>query len=122
MTTEPYLLTPGPLTTSLRTRQAMLHDWGSWDVDFNTITGRIRERLLQIVSGGGTHECVPLQGSGTHSCVPSVDTICNKRSRIRPVMVLKSTSQEPQSCSIACRVRSEVVKGPGVRRYGSVVI
>ena len=23
---EPYLLTPGPLTTSLRTKQAMLHD------------------------------------------------------------------------------------------------
>ena len=33
MTTEPYLLTPGPLTTSLRTKQSMLRDWGSWDVD-----------------------------------------------------------------------------------------
>src|SRR5579872_2390242 len=36
MSNDPYLLTPGPLTTSLRTRQAMLRDWGSWDVDFNT--------------------------------------------------------------------------------------
>ena len=26
--TEPLLLTPGPLTTSARTRQAMLVDWG----------------------------------------------------------------------------------------------
>src|SRR5919109_519423 len=38
MSTEPYLLTPGPLTISLRTKQSMLRDWGSWDVDFNTIT------------------------------------------------------------------------------------
>ena len=75
MTSEPYLLTPGPLTTSLRTRQAMLRDWGSWDVDFNTITGRIRERLLQIVSGTATHECVPLQGSGTFSVEAAIGTL-----------------------------------------------
>jgi 2-aminoethylphosphonate-pyruvate transaminase len=75
MTTEPYLLTPGPLTTSLRTRRAMLHDWGSWDVDFNTITGRIRERLLQIVAGTGTHECIPLQGSGTFSVEAAIGTL-----------------------------------------------
>ena len=75
MSSEPYLLTPGPLTTSLRTRQAMLRDWGSWDVDFNTITGRIRERLLQIVSGSATHECVPLQGSGTFSVEAALGTL-----------------------------------------------
>ena len=26
---DPILLTPGPLTTSLETKQAMLRDWGS---------------------------------------------------------------------------------------------
>ena len=75
MSSEPYLLTPGPLTTSLRTRQAMLRDWGSWDVDFNSITGRVRERLLQIVHAGGTHECVPLQGSGTFSVEAAIGTL-----------------------------------------------
>ena len=75
MTTEPYLLTPGPLTTSLRTRQAMLHDWGSWDVDFNSITARIRERLLDIVAGSATHECVPMQGSGTFSIEAAIGTL-----------------------------------------------
>ena len=34
MSDDPYLLTPGPLTTSRRTKQAMLRDWGSWDADF----------------------------------------------------------------------------------------
>ena len=80
MTTEPYLLTPGPLTTSLRTRQAMLHDWGSWDVDFNSITGRIRERLLDIVSGSATHECVPMQGSGTFSVEAAIGTLVPRSS------------------------------------------
>ena len=28
---DPILLTPGPLTTSLPTKMAMLRDWGSWD-------------------------------------------------------------------------------------------
>ncbi|HVH84163.1 MAG TPA: aminotransferase class V-fold PLP-dependent enzyme, partial [Steroidobacteraceae bacterium] len=75
MSTEPYLLTPGPLTTSLRTRQSMLRDWGSWDVDFNSITGRVRERLLQIVHGTATHECVPMQGSGTFSVEAAIGTL-----------------------------------------------
>ena len=75
MSNEPYLLTPGPLTTSLRTRQSMLRDWGSWDVDFNNITGRIRERLLDIVYGTGTHECVPMQGSGTFSVEAAIGTL-----------------------------------------------
>ena len=35
---DPILLTPGPLTTSLETRTAMLRDWGSWDVAFNAVT------------------------------------------------------------------------------------
>jgi 2-aminoethylphosphonate-pyruvate transaminase len=75
MSNDPYLLTPGPLTTSPRTRQAMLRDWGSWDVDFNAITGRIRARLLEIVNGAPTHECVPLQGSGTFSVEAAIGTL-----------------------------------------------
>jgi 2-aminoethylphosphonate-pyruvate transaminase len=75
MTADPYLLTPGPLTISLRTKQTMLRDWGSWDVDFNNITARIRERLLQIVHGTDSHECVPLQGSGTFSVEAAIGTL-----------------------------------------------
>ena len=82
MSSEPYLLTPGPLTTSLRTRQAMLRDWGSWDVDFNSITGRVRERLLQIVHAGGTHECVPLQGSGTFSVEAAIGTLVPRNGHV----------------------------------------
>ena len=50
---EPYLLTPGPLTTSYAVKQAMLRDWGSWDGDFRELTARIRARLLDMVGPGG---------------------------------------------------------------------
>jgi 2-aminoethylphosphonate-pyruvate transaminase len=33
MDRDQILLTPGPLTTTLRTKLAMLRDWGSWDAD-----------------------------------------------------------------------------------------
>ena len=62
---EAVLLTPGPLTTSLRTKLAMLKDWGSWDSDFIAITARVRQSLLDIVHGHDSHVVVPLQGSGT---------------------------------------------------------
>jgi len=64
---DPILLTPGPLTTSLATKQAMLRDWGSWDAAFNGITGTICRDLVEVVHGAATHVCVPLQGSGTFS-------------------------------------------------------
>jgi len=75
MSNDPYLLTPGPLTISQATKSAMLKDWGSWDGDFNRITARIRERLVAIVHGEGTHECVPMQGSGTFSVEAALGTL-----------------------------------------------
>ena len=76
---DPLLFTPGPLTTSLSVKQAMLHDAGSWHWDFNERVRAIRERLLAL---GGVRredgwEAVLLQGSGTfgvesvfQTCVP----------------------------------------------------
>ncbi len=49
---DPILLTPGPLTTSLATKQAMLRDWGSWDAAFNRITASLCRDLVDIVGGG----------------------------------------------------------------------
>jgi 2-aminoethylphosphonate-pyruvate transaminase len=73
--TEPILLTPGPLTISLRTKQSMLRDWGSWDSDFNRITARVCARLLEIAEASDSHECVPLQGSGTFAVEAAIGTL-----------------------------------------------
>ena len=75
MDRDRILLTPGPLTTTLRTKLAMLKDWGSWDADFNAVTAGVRQRLLDIVQGHDTHVVVPLQGSGTFSVEAAVATV-----------------------------------------------
>jgi 2-aminoethylphosphonate-pyruvate transaminase len=72
---DAILLTPGPLTTTLRTKLAMLRDWGSWDGDFNAVTAELRRQLLAVVHGEGTHVVVPLQGSGTFSVEAAVATV-----------------------------------------------
>jgi 2-aminoethylphosphonate-pyruvate transaminase len=72
---DPILLTPGPLTTSLATKTAMLRDWGSWDSGFNAVTGIVRERLLAVVEAAGSHVCVPMQGSGTFAVEAAVNTL-----------------------------------------------
>ncbi len=77
---DPILLTPGPLTTSLRTKQAMLNDWGSWDSAFNSITASIRRDLVDIVNGAEDYTCVPLQGSGTFSVEAAIGTLVPNKS------------------------------------------
>jgi 2-aminoethylphosphonate-pyruvate transaminase len=79
---DPILLTPGPLTTSLRTKSAMLRDWGSWDSNFNAVTARVRERLLAVVNGTPTHVCVPMQGSGTFSIEAAVNTLVPRNGHV----------------------------------------
>lgn len=62
---DPYLLTPGPLTTSGPVKEAMLRDWGSRDHAFIEMTRRVRDRLVALASGGEDFTAVPIQGSGT---------------------------------------------------------
>jgi 2-aminoethylphosphonate-pyruvate transaminase len=65
---EPFLLTPGPLTTSFAVKQAMLRDWGSWDDDFRAMTRRLRTMLLALCGpGADAYDCVPIQGSGSYA-------------------------------------------------------
>ncbi len=74
-TSDPWLLTPGPLTTAPETKTAMLHDWGSRDEAFIQLNASVRERLVGIVHGQGTHVCVPLQGSGTFVVEATLGTL-----------------------------------------------
>ncbi len=69
---EPYLLTPGPLTTAYQVKEAMLRDWGSWDGDFRAMTADLRRRLLALTGDRkGEFDCVPMQGSGSF-CVEAM--------------------------------------------------
>ena len=61
----PYLLTPGPLTTSQTVKLALLADWGSRDTEFRQVVREIRAELLRLAGCDDTYECVIMQGSGT---------------------------------------------------------
>lgn len=112
---DPILLTPGPLTTTSRTKEAMLSDWGSWDASFNDMTASVCKDIVEIVKGQGSHVCVPMQGSGTFSVeatlgtlvpkagkvlVPANGAYCQRMARIlgylnREVVVLEHAEDEP---------------------------
>ena len=64
---DKVLFTPGPLTTSLTVKQAMLRDAGSWHFEFNAKVKEIRQRILKLagVTPEKGYECILLQGSGT---------------------------------------------------------
>ncbi len=72
---DPILLTPGPLTTSVTVKQAMLRDWGSRDSAFIAMNKAIRERLPQLAGASETHVCVPVQGSGTFAVEATLGTL-----------------------------------------------
>jgi 2-aminoethylphosphonate-pyruvate transaminase len=64
---DKLLFTPGPLTTSLSVKSAMLHDAGSWHFEFNALVRSIQDRILRLagLEPGGDFDCVPMQGTGT---------------------------------------------------------
>ena len=76
------LLTPGPLTTSLSTKEAMLHDWGSRDQKFIELNHSIRESLVKLIEGQDNYQCVPMQGSGTFAVESMISSLTPKDAKI----------------------------------------
>ncbi len=72
----PYLLTPGPLTTSRNVKLAMLADWGSRDVEFRQLVADMRKRLLELANCDSRYECVIMQGSGTFAIEAALGSLC----------------------------------------------
>jgi len=75
------LFTPGPLTTSLTVKEAMLEDVGSRDHEFVNAVKKIRNELLRLahVSKEDGYECVIMQGSGTFGIESVISSIVGKK-------------------------------------------
>jgi 2-aminoethylphosphonate-pyruvate transaminase len=77
------LFTPGPLTTSLSVKQAMLHDPGSWHHEFNDLVRNVRARLLAFAGvAPGIFEAILMQGSGTFGVEAVFSTVIPPDGRI----------------------------------------
>jgi 2-aminoethylphosphonate-pyruvate transaminase len=95
------LLTPGPLTTSVATRQAMTRDWGSRDPAFIALTAELRQRLLAIAHATEAHVCVPLQGAGTFIVEAAISTLVGRGDRL---LVLANGAYGERMATIAERL------------------
>ena len=102
---DKYLLTPGPLTTSLATKRAMLRDWGSRDTEFIAITKRIQDILLSIAGVEASHVAVPVQGSGTFGVEATLGTLIAPGQR---TLVLENGAYGKRIVTILQRIRREV--------------
>lgn len=71
----PVLLTPGPVTTSPATRQALLRDYSLNEPDFLAMTAEVRRRAVEIVGGGDDFTAVLLQGTGNAANEATLGTL-----------------------------------------------
>jgi 2-aminoethylphosphonate-pyruvate transaminase len=102
---EPILLTPGPLTTAIETRRAMLRDWGSRDRAFIAMTAELRQRLLDVAQGGASHVAIPLQGSGTFIVEAAITTLLRPADKL---LVLVNGAYGERMVEIARRLGRSV--------------
>ncbi len=109
---EPYLLTPGPLTTSWAVKQAMLRDWGSWDGDFRAMTAELRTGLLDMLGPGKEgFDCVPIQGSGTFSVEAMLGSFIPRDGRT--LVLANGAYGQRISQTLACLGRDHLVIDKG---------
>lgn len=101
------LLTPGPLTTSRRTREAMFKDWGSWDGEFNQMTASLCDKLLAIAGQPVSHVCVPLQGSGTFAVEAAVGTLVPRDGKVLVLINGAYGKRLARICAVMGRAYSE---------------
>ena len=137
MDREAILLTPGPLTTTLRTKLAMLRDWGSWDADFVAMTAELRRQLISIVHGDDSHVVVPLQGSGTFSVEAAVATLvprdghllvldngayCKRLGKVATLMGRRTTimSHAEDEAVSADALAAKLIEDPSITHVGFI--
>jgi 2-aminoethylphosphonate-pyruvate transaminase len=107
----PLLLTPGPLTTSDQTRQALGRDWGSRESDFIALSEGVRARLAALAGVQRTHVAVPVQGSGTFAVEAAIQTLMPPSGRL---LVLVNGAYGRRIVEIARRLgrRTVILEAP----------
>ncbi|MDZ4736917.1 MAG: 2-aminoethylphosphonate--pyruvate transaminase [Rhodospirillaceae bacterium] len=118
---DPWLLTPGPLTTSATVKEAMLHDWGSRDASFIAINQSVRERLVAMAGATGNHVCVPLQGSGTFAVEAMLGTLVPRNGKLLILVNGAYGRRMVRICEIADRAHSVLERAENMPIEASAV-
>jgi 2-aminoethylphosphonate-pyruvate transaminase len=137
MTTDKLLFTPGPLTTSLSVKEAMLRDLGSRDAEFLAVVHGIREKLLELgACPRSEYECVLMQGSGTYAIETVISSAIPPDGRLlvlvngaygrRIVQIARTHSiavevaEVAEDCKITAALAAERLAGGGVTHVAVV--
>jgi 2-aminoethylphosphonate-pyruvate transaminase len=64
---DPLLLTPGPVSVSMSTKQVMLKDRASGGEEFHADLTFARDYMVALVNGQGAYTAIPLPGSATYA-------------------------------------------------------
>jgi 2-aminoethylphosphonate-pyruvate transaminase len=104
----PYLLTPGPLTTSRSVKLSMLADWGSRDIEFRQLVAGIRSQLAAMAGAGSGYECVLMQGSGTFAIEAALGAFC-PTGRKRKTLVIINGAYGHRAAKILNHLKRPVI-------------
>lgn len=121
---EPYLLTPGPLTTAAEVKAEMLRDWGSWDEDFRLMTRKLRDGILALLGDeAGAYDCVPLQGSGSYLVEAMIGTLLPRDGKLLVLSngaygkrAFETTSRMGRACQLLDKGDYQPPRGEEVAR------
>ncbi len=116
MSQDPWLLTPGPLTTSMTVKQSMLHDWGSRDAGFIAINDHMRQRLVTLIGGEGVFTTVPMQGSGTFAVEAMIGTFIGPKDKLLILINGAYGKRMEKICAVAEAGRTRPWNGPRICR------
>jgi 2-aminoethylphosphonate-pyruvate transaminase len=104
----PYLLTPGPLTTSRTVKLALMADWGSRDIEFRKLVKEIRQELLQLAGCDDSYDCVIMQGSGTFAIEAALGAFAP--SKRKQTLVVANGAYGERAASILERIGRRHIK------------
>ena len=102
-TGDPFLLTPGPLTTSASVKRAMVRDWGSRDATFMRINREVLDAIVEIAGARATHVAVGVQGSGTFAVEAMLTNFVPRDGKVALVVNGAYGHRAKRICEIAGR-------------------
>ncbi|MCA0432674.1 MAG: 2-aminoethylphosphonate--pyruvate transaminase [Proteobacteria bacterium] len=104
----PYLMTPGPLTTSRGVKSAMLADYGSRDSEFIQMVAEIRRELLRLAGCDESYECVIVQGSGTFAIEAALGSLAPAKRK--KTLVLANGQYGDRAANILTALNRPLIK------------
>ncbi len=114
MEKQAILMTTGPLALSNEVKAEMRSDIDSRSLQFRLATAFIRELLLDMVDGSGTHSVVPIPGDGSYGMEAALASFVSETDR--PLVCINGSCGEQALEIMRLRgIKARCLRTPGDR-------